>query len=211
MSGARDYFDPFDGLGDPVLVGHVLVFGDEGRGQHARTRCVRWVEALRRDEPEVYEALAAAHYWKGDVSLMWFPGSDSLQGVRRFVAAGTVREALGEPGGESFDFWNIIHTCTVIGRAAQMVFARLGTARIGRVDYYQYIHSDEWRRKAEEAKARAGQRCQACNRHRNEVQLQAHHRTYARLGHEKPGDIFVMCDDCHEAITREMKRRKRAA
>lgn len=64
--------------------------------------------------------------------------------------------------------------------------------------YEEYIKSQEWREKAEEAKAKAGNRCQVCNRSRAEVQLDAHHRTYERLGNELPEDITVLCRDCHQ-------------
>lgn len=64
--------------------------------------------------------------------------------------------------------------------------------------YYRYIQSQGWREKAEEAKARAGNRCQVCNRSRAEVQLDAHHRTYERLGNELPEDITVLCRECHQ-------------
>lgn len=64
--------------------------------------------------------------------------------------------------------------------------------------YEEYIRSQEWREKAEEAKAKAGNRCQVCNRSRAEVQLDAHHRTYERLGNELPEDITVLCRDCHQ-------------
>ncbi len=65
-------------------------------------------------------------------------------------------------------------------------------------NYKEYIKSQEWREKAEEAKARAGNRCQVCNRSRAEVQLDAHHRTYERLGNERPEDISVLCRECHQ-------------
>lgn len=64
--------------------------------------------------------------------------------------------------------------------------------------YEEYIKSQKWREKAEEAKARAGNRCQVCNRSRAEVQLEAHHRTYDRLGQEFPEDITVLCRECHQ-------------
>nr|AGC72346.1 hypothetical protein [uncultured bacterium A1Q1_fos_2004] len=66
------------------------------------------------------------------------------------------------------------------------------------VEYYQYIQSEEWRQRANEAKRRAGYRCRVCNRSSKEVVLNAHHRTYKRLGHEDPDDITVLCRDCHE-------------
>lgn len=68
-----------------------------------------------------------------------------------------------------------------------------------RVDYYTYIGSPEWKAKADAAKKRVGYRCQVCNKGRDEgAILDAHHRTYERLGHEKPEDITVLCRDCHE-------------
>ena len=67
-----------------------------------------------------------------------------------------------------------------------------------RVNYYEYIKSDEWRKRADAAKQRAGFRCQVCNRAYPRMLLNAHHRTYERLGHEDPNDITVLCRDCHE-------------
>jgi hypothetical protein len=72
-----------------------------------------------------------------------------------------------------------------------------------RWDYRTYIKSPEWRRKADAAKKRAGYRCQVCNKGKNEgARLEAHHRTYDRLGHEKSEDITVLCHDCHELFSR---------
>lgn len=67
-----------------------------------------------------------------------------------------------------------------------------------KINYFAYIRSPEWKAKAEEAKARANNRCQVCNKSRAEVQLDAHHRTYENLGNEKQEDITVLCRDCHE-------------
>lgn len=64
-------------------------------------------------------------------------------------------------------------------------------------DYYEYLNSPEWKKKSRAAKRREEYRCQLCYRHQDEVQLDAHHRTYERLGHEKPTDIVVLCHDCH--------------
>ena len=66
------------------------------------------------------------------------------------------------------------------------------------VNYDEYIRSAAWKEKADAAKARAGHRCQICyGTHR----LQAHHRTYIRLGHELPTDITVLCDTCHGKVS----------
>lgn len=72
-------------------------------------------------------------------------------------------------------------------------------------DYETYIRSDAWRTRALAAKVRADGRCQVCYSSQN---IQAHHRTYARLGHELDSDIIVLCDDCHGLFhsNRKLKR-----
>lgn len=76
-----------------------------------------------------------------------------------------------------------------------------------RVDYRTYIQSPAWKRKAEAAKKAAGYRCQVCNRHKDEVVLDAHHRTYEHLGNERPEDITVLCRDCHELYETDKRQR----
>lgn len=78
----------------------------------------------------------------------------------------------------------------------------------GRPDHRAYINSDEWRDIAQQAKARVGWRCQVCNRHKNQVVLDAHHRTYERLGWERLDDITVLCRDCHELFERDRKSQR---
>lgn len=77
-----------------------------------------------------------------------------------------------------------------------------------RLDYRAYIQSDEWKIKASAAKERAGWRCQVCNKSQHETILDAHHRTYERLGHELSDDITVLCRDCHELYERNRKARQ---
>ena len=74
-----------------------------------------------------------------------------------------------------------------------------------RISYHEYIQSDEWRMKEEAAKKAAGYRCQVCNTSRHEVSLDAHHRSYANLGDEKPDDITVLCRSCHELFSNHGK------
>jgi len=69
-----------------------------------------------------------------------------------------------------------------------------------RPNYHEYIKSAEWKARADAAKTRAGHACQVCNE-RN-CQLEAHHRTYARLGRELPDDLTVLCNDCHEIFSK---------
>ena len=65
------------------------------------------------------------------------------------------------------------------------------------INYPEYILTPGWRVRATKAKELVGWRCQVCNRHKSEVTLDAHHRTYERLGDERPEDITVLCRDCH--------------
>jgi hypothetical protein len=37
-------------------------------------------------------------------------------------------------------------------------------------------------------------KCQVCNSPHNP---EVHHRTYKRLGDERPNDLIVLCSDCH--------------
>lgn len=73
----------------------------------------------------------------------------------------------------------------------------------GFVDYKKYIASPEWKAKAQEAKKRAGYRCQTCN---SAGKLEAHHRTYDRLGNERPEDITVLCDECHGLFSERLQK-----
>lgn len=73
------------------------------------------------------------------------------------------------------------------------------------INYQEYIRSAEWREKADAAKERAGHRCQVCNTPDNMASLEAHHRTYERLGREADDDITVLCDECHDLFSRNHK------
>jgi 5-methylcytosine-specific restriction endonuclease McrA len=62
--------------------------------------------------------------------------------------------------------------------------------------YRQYRQTPEWRERADAAKARFGGRCALCNA---SDRLEAHHRTYERVGQELPDDLTALCADCHRA------------
>ena len=60
--------------------------------------------------------------------------------------------------------------------------------------YQAYLRSPGWRAKREWALERADNRCQVCN---GNDRLEVHHRTYENLGAERPGDLTVLCHECH--------------
>jgi 5-methylcytosine-specific restriction endonuclease McrA len=68
------------------------------------------------------------------------------------------------------------------------------------VDYWAVLASDGWAVRAKAAKRRAGFKCQVCNG--VEGGLQAHHRTYERLGREDDADLTVLCAVCHELFSK---------
>ena len=71
-------------------------------------------------------------------------------------------------------------------------------AELKGMDYRsEYLRSDEWSVTRDEALARAGYRCSTCDA---DGPLDVHHRTYARLGQEDPGDVIALCRSCHTAI-----------
>jgi hypothetical protein len=73
--------------------------------------------------------------------------------------------------------------------------------------YLAYLNSPDWRRRRNAALRRAGFRCERCNSKRD---LQAHHKTYERLGAERDSDIEVLCLLCHEGETIEQTLRSPA-
>jgi 5-methylcytosine-specific restriction endonuclease McrA len=60
--------------------------------------------------------------------------------------------------------------------------------------YQEYLASDSWKRRRGRAKHLAGHLCQVCGWNED---LQVHHKTYRRLGHEIDSDLIVLCSDCH--------------
>jgi hypothetical protein len=58
-----------------------------------------------------------------------------------------------------------------------------------------YLKSSHWRRTRLAAIERAGRRCKRCRD--TPPVLHVHHRSYARLWCELPGDLEVLCEDCH--------------
>ena len=80
-------------------------------------------------------------------------------------------------------------------------------AKTDEVLYQEYISSALWKRRAKAAKDRAGGKCQRCDVSKWSVELEAHHKTYERLGRERAEDIEVLCPECHGKADTERKAR----
>jgi len=60
--------------------------------------------------------------------------------------------------------------------------------------YKKYLQSDEWKVKAEACKKLADYKCNRCD---EVTKLQAHHKTYDRVGEELQEDLECLCEMCH--------------
>ena len=65
---------------------------------------------------------------------------------------------------------------------------------MNREQYQAHLKTDHWQQVRLLALEAAGHRCQVCN---SPDQLDVHHRTYERLGHEDLSDLTVLCGTCH--------------
>lgn len=134
---------------------------------------------------------------KCDVLFAWIDSPDCYGTISEIAYA----KALGKKiiiGGKieiSFDMWFVYQMADVLHIKKNATPITSFKFSIGPVFHRHYIKSSEWKSKADEAKKMAGYRCQICN---SSGQLDAHHRTYERIGNENLSDITVLCRSCHE-------------
>lgn len=78
--------------------------------------------------------------------------------------------------------------------------ARPGASHAHSLLYDLYMRSPLWRARRRVWIWQARGRCQGCGRTRSEAggPLTIHHKTYARLGHERRSDVRVLCWACHQ-------------
>jgi len=65
------------------------------------------------------------------------------------------------------------------------------------INYKDYLESDDWQDQRKRALHLANHKCQICG---GRFILQAHHKTYERLGEEKDEDLIILCQQCHKAM-----------
>lgn len=78
-------------------------------------------------------------------------------------------------------------------------------AALKTLPYTAYLQTPEWKATRRRAIVRADGRCQVCN---SKELLNAHHRTYERIGEEKNNDLVVLCGGptgCHTLFHRHRK------
>jgi hypothetical protein len=69
---------------------------------------------------------------------------------------------------------------------------------IRRAEYEAYINSPEWKAFRVQIFAERGRTCQDCGKQTGVMHL--HHLHYRNFQHEKPEDVRVLCENCHEAV-----------
>ena len=111
----------------------------------------------------------------------------------------------------------------------KIVSGRAGRKAWHTDEYLDYLESETWATVRAAALKRAGHRCEWVSEwneivadHGDTVDteirteacaetegLEVHHRSYDRLGHEKPGDLEVLCRHHHGIADRERRRARR--
>ena len=66
---------------------------------------------------------------------------------------------------------------------------------IDKMSYEEYLLTPEWLDTRRRALVKSGYRCERCG---SKTELNVHHKTYERKGHERPEDLIVLCKTCHE-------------
>jgi hypothetical protein len=61
--------------------------------------------------------------------------------------------------------------------------------------YNDYLMSEAWHEQRRRALEAARHKCEGCG---DRLMLQVHHVTYDHIGNERPGELVVLCRDCHE-------------
>ena len=142
---------------------------------------------------------------------------ESVSGVNVAACSGSARlsEDIGSPLAHNDDAGEAGSAQTRLDelRRGGGASATEGAHDARRLAYERYISSRAWL--ASPARlgelAAAGHRCRLCDRGPPEVRLHVHHRTYARFGRELQRDLTTVCEDCHVAVTGELRARSHAA
>lgn len=76
----------------------------------------------------------------------------------------------------------------------------------GDPDWYQaYLRSHHWRRFRKQILSASNYRCSKCGAsdpnhdQKRGTRLHVHHKTYERVGSERPSDVEALCRFCHKA------------
>ena len=71
--------------------------------------------------------------------------------------------------------------------------------------YKEYLQSERWEQKRQEAIRYYGGICNFCG---TAINLRVHHINYAHLGNEPMSDLMLICDECHEKLHEQDIKKK---
>ena len=63
-----------------------------------------------------------------------------------------------------------------------------------RAAYSRYLKTPQWKERRARALKRAKHKCSLCSKKHG---LECHHRSYERIGQERPEDLIIICSSCH--------------
>lgn len=66
--------------------------------------------------------------------------------------------------------------------------------------YHGYTHSERWKRLKTRIIRERGRTCERCGKSDPFTPIHLHHLTYARLRHEAPEDLQLLCEPCHKLM-----------
>ena len=116
-----------------------------------------------------------------DVEVLW----------KRFEGIDGIRESL------------MPYTCIGGIATPNDALALFAGDQLHTMPYREYLKTEHWQAMRAVALEMAGGRCQLCNA---DKRLQTHHRTYDRRGFEDPGDLIVLCGNCHAKFHDKLDR-----
>lgn len=69
--------------------------------------------------------------------------------------------------------------------------------KTNKITYDQYLQSEHWKQLKDKfyLSKLCKYECYACG---STKELNLHHKTYKRIGHEKLNDLVLLCEDCHK-------------
>jgi hypothetical protein len=70
-------------------------------------------------------------------------------------------------------------------------------------EHWQRIHQPDWYQRRADLQSARGHRCESCGV--DDVPLQLHHVTYEHLWNELDEDLMLLCDRCHESVSRKYR------
>lgn len=81
---------------------------------------------------------------------------------------------------------------------------RLPSQATGGIVYSKYIVSESWKNFTKRFYKKNKKECASCS---GKTEIDIHHMTYERLGHELMEDVVALCNDCHFSFHERMKER----